>query len=285
MRQRAQDLAATLPPLLVAARRVAATVAPGAHGRRRAGPGEAFWQFRQYQPFDAARMIDWRRSARGSTIFVREREFETAQTVYLWRDASPSMRWRSDRALPEKREHADLITLALAILLIEAGERVALLGEPLRPRGGQPAIEPIAGLLATTRSGGVSLPVYEPLPRHATLVLIGDLLDPLADLSAVVKRWSAEGVSGHLLQITDPAEEGFPYRGRIRFEGLEAESPHLLGRAEAVSTDYRTRLAAHRDGLNDLARQTGWTLAHHVTDRSAESALLALYAAVGGRFD
>ena len=61
MRQRAQDLAASLPPLLVAARRVAATVAPGAHGRRRAGPGEAFWQFRPYQTFAAARMIDWRR--------------------------------------------------------------------------------------------------------------------------------------------------------------------------------------------------------------------------------
>lgn len=284
MRQRAEDLAATLPPLLVAAWRVAATVAPGAHGRRRAGPGDAFWQFRPYQAFDAARMIDWRRSARGSTVYVREREFETAQTVYLWRDASPSMRWRSDRRLPEKRERADLLTLALAILLIGAGERIALLGESLRPRSGQPAIEPIAGLLATTRNGGGSLPVYEPLPRHATAVLIGDLLDPLDELAAVVKRWSSEGVSGHMLQLTDPAEEGFPYRGRVRFEGLEAEVPHLLGRAEAVSTDYRQRLARHREGLAELARQTGWTFGLHITDRSAESALLALYAVIGDRF-
>lgn len=284
MRQRAQDLAATLPPLLVAARRVAETVAPGAHGRRRAGPGDAFWQFRAYQPFDAARMIDWRRSARGSTTFVREREFETAQTVYLWRDASPSMRWRSDRRLPEKRERGDLLTLALAILLIGAGERVALLGESLRPRSGQPAIEPIAGLLATTRDGGASLPVYEPLPRHASIVLIGDLLDPLDDLAAVVRRWSAEGVAGHMLQVTDPAEEGFPYRGRVRFEGLEAETPHLLGRAEAISSDYQRRLARHRDGLGELARQTGWSFGTHTTDRSAESALLALFAVIGDRF-
>lgn len=284
MRQRAQDLAATLPPLLVAAHRVAATVSPGAHGRRRAGPGDAFWQFRAYQPFDAARMIDWRRSARGSTTFVREREFETAQTVYLWRDASPSMRWRSDRRLPEKRERGDLLTLALAILLIEAGERVALLGEPLRPRTGQTAIEPIAGLIAATRDGGTSLPAYEPLPRHATVVLIGDLLDPLSDLAAIVRRWSAEAIKGHLLQVTDPAEEGFPYRGRVRFEGLEAEVPHLVGRAEAVSTEYRDRLARHRDGVAALARQTGWTFGHHMTDRPAESALLALYGAIGARF-
>jgi len=284
MRHRAQDLAATLPPLLVAAQRVAATVSPGAHGRRRAGPGDAFWQFRAYQPFDAARMIDWRRSARGSTTFVREREFETAQTIYLWRDASPSMRWRSDRRLPEKREHADLLTLALVILLVEAGERVALLGEPLRPRTGRTTIEPVAQLLAATRDGGGSLPAFETLPRHATVVLIGDLLDPVSDLAAVVKRWSSEAVTGHLLQVTDPAEEAFPYRGRVRFEGLEAEVPHLLGRAEAVSAEYHQRLARHRQGLADLARETGWTFAHHTTDRSAESALLTLYAAIGGRF-
>ncbi len=284
MRQQAQDLAATLPPLLVAARRVAATVSPGAHGRRRAGPGDAFWQFRPYQTFDAARMIDWRRSARGSVTFVREREFETAQTVYLWRDASPSMRWRSDRGLPEKRERADLLTLALTILLVGAGERVALLGESLRPRGGQTAIEPIAGLMAMAGDGGGSLPAYEPLPRHASIVLVGDLLDPLEELSALVKRWAAEGVGGNMLQVTDPAEEAFPYRGRVRFEGLEAEAPHLLGRAESISSEYQERLARHRDGLAELARQTGWTFGTHSTDRSAESALLALFAVIGDRF-
>ncbi len=48
LRQRAEALAATLPPLLVAAERVAATVAQGVHGRRRAGMGESFWQFRRY---------------------------------------------------------------------------------------------------------------------------------------------------------------------------------------------------------------------------------------------
>lgn len=283
MRQQAQDLAATLPPLLVAAQRVATTVATGAHGRRRSGPGEAFWQFRAYQPFDAARHIDWRRSAQGQTTFVREREFETAQTVYLWRDASPSMRWRSARHLPEKRERTTLLVMALTVLLIEAGERVALIGEPLRPRAGRTALEPLAELLMATRSGAGSLPDHEPLARHGTAVLVGDLLDPLPDIEALVRRWASEGVTGHLLQITDPAEEAFPYTGRVRFEGLEAEQPHLLGRAEAVATDYVERLLRHREGLRDIARQNGWTFAHHTTDRSAESALLTLYGAIGNR--
>ena len=210
MRQTAQDLAATLPPLLVAAQRVAHTVIPGAHGRRRAGPGDNFWQFRPYQQFDSARLVDWRRSGRGDTLFVREREMENAQTVYLWRDASPSMRWRSDRALPEKRERATLLVMALAVLLVEAGERVALLGEALRPRAGRTALDPIADLLAATADAAGSLPVHEPLPRHATVVMVGDLLDPLADIDTLIRQWAAEGMHGHIIQVTDPAEENFP---------------------------------------------------------------------------
>ena len=171
----------------------------------------------------------------------------------------------------------------LAFHPFEGRPRVALLGEPLRPRTGPTAIEPIAGLLAAAGDGGTSVPAYETVPRYATVVLIGDLLDPLSYLAAVVKRWSSEAVTGHLLQVTDPAEEGFPYHGRVRFEGLEAEASHLLGRAEAISTDYRDRLARHRDGLADLARTTGWTFGHHITDRSAESALLALFGVISGR--
>lgn len=285
MRQTAQDLAATLPPLLVAAQRVAHTVVPGAHGRRRAGPGDNFWQFRPYQPFDPARLIDWRRSGRGDTAFVREREMETAQSVYLWRDASPSMRWRSERTLPEKRERASLLIMALAVLLIEAGERVALLGEALRPRVGRAALDPMADLLTATATSAGSLPTHEPLPRHATVVMVGDLLDPLTDIDSLVRHWAAEGVHGHMIQVTDPAEESFPYHGRVRFEGLEAEPETLLGRAEQVAGAYVDRLAQHRDGLASLARRAGWSFAHHVTDRPPEAALLALYAAIGARFE
>ena len=283
MRQHAQDLAATLPPLLVSAQRVAHTVAPGAHGRRRAGFGDEFWQFRPYQPFDTVRTIDWRRSARGHVTFVREREQATAQTVHLWRDPSPSMRWRSDRTLPEKRDRAALIVMALAILLIEAGERVGLLGEQIQARAGRTALEPMATLLSATRDAAGSLPLYEPLPRHSTVVMVGDLLDPLDEVDALVRHWAAEGIRGHLLQVTDPAEESFPYRGRVRFEGLEAENPHLLGRAERVSEDYSDRFHRHRDGLMEIARRAGWTFAHHTTDHSAEAALLALYAVIGER--
>ena len=148
---RGEALAAALPPLLVAAERVAATVSQGVHGRRRVGEGETFWQFRRYQPGDPAQRIDWRQSAKSDRVYVRENEWEAAQSVWLWRDGSASMRWRVARDRPTKLERADLLLLALAALLVRGGEHVALLGERpavARPRGAAPAGAP---LLATRR--------------------------------------------------------------------------------------------------------------------------------------
>ena len=43
-----RTLSTTMPRLILEARRVAATVIHGLHGRRRAGTGENFWQFRRF---------------------------------------------------------------------------------------------------------------------------------------------------------------------------------------------------------------------------------------------
>jgi len=126
--RRAEELAARFPPLLAAAERVAETVAGGIHGRRRSGPGETFWQFRRFEAGDEPRQIDWRKSAKSDPIFVREMEWEAAQSVFLWRDSTPSMEYHSQKAYPEKRERAELLLLALAALLLRGGEKVALLG-------------------------------------------------------------------------------------------------------------------------------------------------------------
>jgi uncharacterized protein (DUF58 family) len=267
---RALDLAARLPPLLVAARQVAQTVAQGAHGRRRAGPGDIFWQFRHSQPGDSLTAIDWRQSARSDHLFVRETEWAAAQTVWLWRDASASMDWRSGPELPTKRERAELLILALAALLLRAGERVALLSGALTPTGGQGALERLAEAL--DKPAGIASP---PLPRHVPVVLAGDFLAPLEE---VAERIRMVGGHGHLVQILDPAEESLPYQGRVRFEGMEGEGEMLARRAEGLRVPYGARLAAHRDGLSALARSAGWSFAIHRTDQPPQYALLALHA-------
>src|SRR6266508_5203240 len=91
----ARSLAESMPRLILESRRIAATVIHGLHGRRRAGPGENFWQYRRFLSGEPARRVDWRRSARDEHLSVREREWEAAHTVWIWPDRSPSMVFRS----------------------------------------------------------------------------------------------------------------------------------------------------------------------------------------------
>ncbi|MGQ0662518.1 MAG: DUF58 domain-containing protein [Pseudomonadota bacterium] len=280
LQQRAEQLAATLPSLLVAAERVATTVAQGVHGRRRVGQGETFWQFRYYQPGDGADQIDWRQTAKSDRVFVRETEWEAAQSVWLWRDSSASMRWRSGADLPEKAERADLLTVALAALLIRGGERVALVGESSPPACGRAAINRLAQMVGRRGGPAHGLPPPAPLPRYAQVVLIGDFLSPLPALDAVVRAIAGRGIKGHVMQVLDPAEETLPYAGRTRFEGLEDEGHALIPRVESVRGDYRSLLSEHIGGLGDIARVVGWTFMSHRTDRPPEAALLALYMAL-----
>lgn len=288
LRHRADRLAGALPPLLVAAERVAATVAQGVHGRRRVGAGESFWQFRRYQAGDPLRAIDWRQTAKSQRVFVREQEWEASQTVYLWRDASASMGWRSDPTLPSKRERADVLLLALASLLGRAGERVGLLGGSAPPTVGRANLERMALALAGTgKAGETDKAADDPLPpvrvpAYAELVLIGDFLGPLDELDRWIADHAGSGQRGHLLQILDPAETDLPYHGRIRFAGLEAgEEELLIPRVGSIRAQYVDRLTAQQRGLQALAGAAGWTVGLHRTDRPAQSALLHLFASLG----
>jgi len=275
-----EALGAGLPPLLVAADRVAATVEQGVHGRRRVGLGDSFWQFRPYRAGDEIRGIDWRQSARGDRLYVREREWEAAQTVFLWIDRSGSMDFRSQAHLPTKAERAALLGLALASLLIRGGERVGRIGYDRVGYAGRGYLLSLADALSLPEAAAPSLPPPAELPRDCRAVVIGDLLRPEAEVAALVEGLAAAGVAGHLVQVLDPAEVDFPFTGRNRFIGLEGDGALLVGRAETLADAYRARLAAHREAIEQAARRAGWTVIHHRTDRPAESCLLALYLAL-----
>ena len=284
---RAEALGARLPPLVVAADRVAATVLQGVHGRRRSGQGDAFWQFRPFLPGDSAARVDWRQSAKSDRLFIRETEWEAAQTVALWRDASASMAWRSGPAVPLKRERAELLLLATASLLLRGGERVRLIGGGSgRNHAGRAGLQAVADALGRAPPGAAGLeeagvPPSDPnLPRHGRAVLIGDFLSPLEDIRRSVSALAARPLRGHIVQILDPAEETLPYRGRIRFEGLEAEAPSLVPRVERVRDVYEERLRLHRAGVAAIAAAAGWGFLTHRTDQPAGQVLLALWQAL-----
>ena len=281
-RQEAERLGGALPPLLVAADRVAQTVAQGVHGRRRVGQGESFWQFRRYEPGDSTTSIDWRQSAKSQAVFVREREWEAAQSVWLWRDASPSMDYASGAELVTKRDRADLLLLATAALLVRGGERVTMLGGGQLPTTGRAGFNRVADSVLNDVAGDESLPAVAPLPRAAHVALFGDFLSDVEDFRKMLAGYAGRGVRGQIVQILDPAEESLPFKGRVRFAGFEGEGEALMGRVEAVRGGYRDRLAAHREAIREIARRSGWGFILHHTDHPPQTALLPLYTAMAG---
>ena len=280
LRLDAERLAQTLPPLLVAAERVAATVSQGVHGRRRVGQGETFWQYRRYQSGDSTQSIDWRQSAKAQPVYVRETEWEAAQSVWLWRDGSASMNFRSGIALATKRERASLLTMALAVLLVRGGERVAAMGSGVPPATGRAGLMRIANWLDSDGPGGPGAPGPEPIPRHARVVLVGDFLSSLNETRDVVAQFRAQGVRGHMVQVLDPAETTLPFDGRVWFEGPEGEGDLLVGRVEGVREAYAEIFRRHEAGLRAIAELAGWSFAVHWPEHPPETALMGMYLAL-----
>lgn len=280
----AHALATRLPALLIEANRAAHTVAHGIHGRRRAGPGETFWQFRHYESTDTATSIDWRRSAGSDHLFVREREWEAAHTVWLWLDLSASMGFRSHLAAQTKAERAIILGFAMAELLIQGGERVGLLGLT-PPATGRRGVHRMAVALTRQLHAGVpmrGLPPSVRLSRFANCLVFSDFLDPIDDIRDSLQRVADQNANGHLVQVLDPAEETLPYDGRVEFIASETGERITAERAGELRNSYRARLLAHRGGVEGFARKLQWPFLCHHTDRPAEETLLALHTRMAG---
>jgi uncharacterized protein (DUF58 family) len=273
----AADLAGRLPRLIAKAREIAASVIHGVHGRRRAGVGETFWQFRPFTAGEAAQRIDWRRSAQGDHLYVREREWEAAHSYFLWLDCSPSMAFVSSLAKDAKIDRAITLGLALSEVLVRGGERAALLGLT-RTLSANDVIERLALALIDRADEVTKLeaPPHAPLPPRAKIVMASDFLCDPNELGARLRDYANSGATGALLMIADPAEESFPFAGETVFLDTDSEASLHAGRAEAFRKSYEERLARHRDAIRAAAQSVGFSFQLHRTDRSAAEALLAL---------
>ncbi|GJL90557.1 DUF58 domain-containing protein [Hyphococcus sp.] len=288
VRHEAERAAALFPAMLLEAERMAQTLSAGLHGRRRAGPGETFWQHRPYGFGDSVSAIDWRQSARAADrLYVRQNEWEAAAAAYLWRDPSHSLDYASRKDGPTKRRRADILLTALTILLSQAGERIGVLSgdagrESRRPFQGRTAPERMLEALHIDQfndDGGA--PPVTTTPAGARIVLASDFFTAPESIERAVATLAGSGAKGVLLQICDPAEEEFPFEGRVEFRDLESSDRLIFGQTSALASAYKAKFAAHRSALEALAQKNGWAFLAHRTDKPPQTALLALFTALG----
>lgn len=284
LRHDAERLSAALPPLLAEAQHLAATVVLGEHGRRRAGQGETFWQYRRAIPGDAFSSIDWRRSARSDRLYVRQTEWEAAQTISLWVDQGQAMTYSGGRNRPSKGDRASLLALALSVVLNRGGERIGLMDtDAAVPKRGLRQLERMtAELLRDGDRPDYGAPPLTRFPHGSRAVFFSDFLGPRDGLIAQVAQAADQGVSGCLVQILDDSEESFPFDGRTIFRSMGGEIEYETDRARSLKAAYQDKLARRKEELKDLARQTGWLYLHHLTSETPRAAMLWLYAALEG---
>lgn len=245
--------------------------------------GDDFWQYRPSQQGDSRRMIDHRRSARGDQEFVREREWQIAQSVMMWVDQGASMRFRSDDKLPQKADRARVLGLALAIMLLRGGERVGLTGTALPPRRGNAQVLRLAEMFTRDDTQDYSPPEHRAMIPHARAVFISDFMGSLEGVTTALTKAADRGIRGVVFHVLDPSEEAFPFSGRTIFESVGGTLSHETLKANDLKGRYLERLADRKAELESLCTLTGWQYGLHHTDASAQSALLWLYGALDAR--
>lgn len=275
LRAEAESLARQLPGLNFKAEASEAAHI-GSAGRRRAGTGETFWQYRRFMQEDSPGRIHWRRSAKGTELYVRESELETARTVLFWADDAPGFRWKGKDDLRTKADEAILLMLTMAIQMSKDGERIGALGSGRTPSFGKRSVDRLLDDLTRGTKGA-----FPPPPKaSATMVVASDFYDPPAEWQARLAPLAGRCPEGILLAVSAPVEIAFPFEGRTKLSRPGTDNERILGRAETMREEYMRRFTAQREALSTLAARMGWALGTHVTGRPALSAAARLKAEI-----
>ena len=274
MRIKAEKLTLQTPSLLIKANNIANTVWEGAHNRNKAGVGENFWQFRKYEYGDPAHLIDWKKSAKSYDTFVQEKELATLQNIVLWRDTSESMSFRSDKNIDTKIYRANLLIIALTILFSKSGENTVLNGFNSKLLNGKEAINFVSSQITEkVKDTFLSEPNINEIKNNSEVILISDFLNDSKHTEDIIKKLSSRGIKGSIIQILDPTEKTFPFKGRINVTGIKDESIHI-GKAESVRNSYKRAINSHCDKIKKTALSYSWKYYTDTTDSTPELSLL-----------
>lgn len=289
LRHRAEEAAAGLPAMMAEAEHAVASLYAGDHRQRKAGSGEKFWQFREYDSTsDRPQDIDWRQSARGERLYVRQKEWQTAQTVLFWSQNDRGMTLKSNTARFSKHESAIILSLGLAILLTRSGERIGAVNDAARTGRGELALQNLGEILTRLPSPlpvTPQLPVTETLPRRSSLILAGDFLQPPEQLEHALAPLAAQAPHGLLFQVLDPAEADLPYNGRVIFRPFDDSRDYSIANVPSIREAYRTRLHNHIEEVRALARLHGYAHVLHITRDDPRIALSAAWQALSPQLD
>jgi uncharacterized protein (DUF58 family) len=288
------EVLARIGSLELLARAVVEGFISGLHRSPFSGFSTEFREYRQYNPGDDLRYLDWRLLGRTDRYFIKKYRADTNAQCHLLVDTSASMRYASDGRV-SKLQYAQFLAAALAHLVARQQDSVGLLafGErvhthvPARNRTGH--LRTIFGQLSTLEAGGesgISAALHETadrLTRRGIVVVISDFYDQperLADAFQHLRFRGHDLVAFHLL---DRNEMEFEFNDAVLLleDAETAEQMPVL--PDVVAGGYRERIAAHVEELRRSCAANRVDYELITTDKPLDFALFSFLSRRAGK--
>ncbi len=251
----------------------------GPHLRRKTGQGYEFFDMREFvSGADDPRFIHPKHSAKRGKLIYIEKEAEVRHHFYMWRDASPSMDWKSDGAPYTPKEASEIMLMGLAKHLARSQEKIGLLETGWHTQGARTAEWLAAQWSADDSTHGLPK-LQRRLVSDSSAVLISDFMNPPAALESTLRELQAQRVSGWIVMIADPQVIDFDFKHFKEFTGLEGEASHKLDMAkgQSVKKAYQAALLERIALIEKISKDHGFRFILQRTDEPLHNSLLALY--------
>ena len=287
-------LLASLPSLEFRARFLVSGFLSGLHGSPYRGSRVEFKEFRDYQPGDSLRSVDWKLYARTDRLHVRLHQDESNMNVHILLDYSMSMSYRGGAAVLSKWDYARSLAAAVALFLSRQGDAfsLSLAGLELngydRPSSTQAHFQHVLSRLhreadAPGCDWGRVLDVLLGLVRKRSIVLvISDFYSDPELFEPHLNRMRYLNCEPVFINVMDPSELDFDFDGPLLLSEMEGGS-RLRMSPDLIRREYLAALGAHAEKMADMLGRYGGEYLRLRTDEQPLRALSAYLNARGRR--
>ena len=269
------EYASILPEIIFESSILSRNIIEGLHASRISGKGEDFWQFKEYRQGDSLSSIDWRKSAALNKVLVKQKENETAKTIYFYFDKTKSMFFKSKKNLQSKYEIAVLLLLTLSRLFLKNRENV------FHFKTNKSMIKCSNDLSSFTESflfeeKDVNYPEQSLVANNSICFIISDFLYDIKTVNNFLINLKQKNVSGFLIQILDPLEIDFNIKENLILNDLETNAKLRVNESNKFKNFYDKKLKGLQYNLKDLCKGSNWSYVSHDTSKNIKPVLIEI---------
>ena len=269
------EYASLLPKIMFESSILSRNIIEGLHASRISGKGEDFWQFKEYRQGDSLSSIDWRKSAALNKVLVKQKENETAKTIYFYFDKTKSMFFKSKKNLQNKHYIAILLQLTLSRLFLKNRENVFHFKTDKR------MIKCSNDLSSFNESflfeeNSINFPIKSLMANNSICFIISDFLYDIKIVKNFLINLKQNNISGFLIQILDPLEIDFNIKENLILNDLETNAKLKVDESNKFKDFYNKKLKDLQNNLIDLSKHSNWSYILHNTSKNIKPILLEI---------